>query len=180
MDIEEIWRPVVGYEGLYEVSNMGNVKSLDWKGTGTERIMSPVNLNGYLRVLFNRNGKRKLKLVHRLVAEAFIPNPDNLPCVNHIDENKSNNHVENLEWCTHKYNINYGTAMQRRCDTQTNKNKSKEIYQYSLDGMLVKIWPSSKEIARQTDYGRSFICRCCRCKDRNKTAYGYIWRYSSL
>ena len=123
--IEE-WRPVVGYEGLYEVSNTGQVRSLDryvidslghrkfYKG----KVLSIVkNKNGYLLINLYCNEKNKKCLVHRLVAEAFVSNPDNLPEVNHKDEDKTNNRVDNLEWCNRKYNVNFGTARIRRKDT---------------------------------------------------------------
>ena len=115
---EEIWKPVVGYEGLYEVSNTGRVRSLDrydrmnrfWKG----RILNlHTDTGGYLYAQLYLNGKGKNYLVHRMVAQAFIPNPDNLPQVNHKDENKINDCVENLEWCSREYNINYGTIKDR-------------------------------------------------------------------
>ena len=124
--IEEIWRPVVGYEGLYEVSNLGRVRSLDMYvkvGYGNYRlhkgkVLSPTkNKNGYLKVNLYCNGKQKTIDVHRLVTEAFLPNPDNLPQVNHKDEDKTNNRVENLEWCDHKYNMNYGTRNIRAKET---------------------------------------------------------------
>ena len=120
--IEE-WRPIVGYEGQYEVSSYGRVRSLDrydrmnrfWKG----RILkSYTDTVGYLNVRLCSNGKLKHHLVHRLVAEAFIPNPDNLPQVNHRDEVKNNNSVENLEWCDGKYNVNYGTRKIRERNTK--------------------------------------------------------------
>ena len=125
--MEEIWKPVIGYEGLYEVSNLGRVRSVDrlvkysngqihlHKG----RILSPglVHKLGYLQVALCNNGKIKHKMVYRLVAEAFLPNPDNLPQVNHKDENPFNNCVDNLEWCTIEYNINYGTRIQKVTET---------------------------------------------------------------
>ena len=125
--IEE-WRPIEGYEGLYEVSNTGRVRSLDMyvKGKGYRlhkgKVLSPAkNKNGYLKVNLHCNGKRKTITVHRLVAEAFIPNSDNLTQVNHRDEDKTNNNVENLEWCDVKYNLSYGTARIRERDTKIQK-----------------------------------------------------------
>ena len=124
--IEE-WRPVVGYEGLYEVSNTGRVRSLDMyvkSRYGNYRlhkgkVLSPAkDKNGYLKVNLCYNGKDKIIRVHRLVTEAFIPNPDNLPEVNHKDEDKTNNRVENLEWCDRSYNINYGTRKDKVRDTK--------------------------------------------------------------
>ena len=125
--MEEIWKPVIGYEGLYEVSNLGRVRSVDrlvkysngqihlHKG----RILSPglVHKSGYLQVGLCNNGKTKHKMVYRLVAEGFLPNIDNLPQVNHKDENPFNNCVENLEWCTIEYNINYGTRTQKAIES---------------------------------------------------------------
>ena len=111
--IGEVWRPVRGYEGLYEVSNYGRVKSLK-RNTAHERIMKPIKDSyGYLIVCLNKNGKQTNKKIHRLVAEAFIPNPNNLPQVNHKNEIKTDNRVENLEWCDNKYNTRYGTRGER-------------------------------------------------------------------
>ena len=134
--IEE-WRPVVGYEGLYEVSSYGRVKSLD-KYDSMNRFLRGRILRlftdglGYLRAQLYSNSKRKSFLVHRLVAQAFIPNPDNLPQVNHRDENPSNDNVDNLEWCDGKYNVNYGTRIDRirdiRLKNGTYTGLSKEEY----------------------------------------------------
>ena len=134
--IEE-WRPVVGYEGLYEVSNTGRVRSLD-KYDSMNRFLRGRILRlftdglGYLRAQLYSNSKRKSFLVHRLVAQAFIPNPDNLPQVNHRDENPSNDSVDNLEWCDGKYNVNYGTRIDRirdiRLKNGTYTGLSKEEY----------------------------------------------------
>ena len=116
--MEEEFRDVKGYEGLYQVSNIGRVKSLG-NGNSTcpyflkERILSTTKRRNYLAVTLSKQGKRKMYSLHRLVAETFIPNPNNYPCVNHLDENKQNNSVDNLEWCTYKYNCNYGTRNER-------------------------------------------------------------------
>lgn len=173
--MEEIWKPAVGFEGLYEVSNLGRVKSLNYRRTGKERILKPRRIekksgNVYYAVHLYKDGKAYDKPVHRLVAEAFIPNPDNLPEVNHKDENPLNNHVGNLEWCTQSYNYNYGTRIQRIAE-----KLSKPVYQYSLDGKLIKEWSSTREIERQTGYSNSYISKCC--SGKYKTAYGFIWRY---
>lgn len=115
--MQEIWKDVVGFEGYYKVSNLGNVLSLRRKYSG-EHLMSPsLDSLGYAVVCLRKNGYKGNKKVHRLVAEAFIPNTDNLPQINHKDENKANNRVDNLEWCDCKYNVNYGTAIQRRVET---------------------------------------------------------------
>lgn len=118
--MEEIWKEVVGFEGSYKVSNLGRVFSYK-KVSRKEHFMKPCNDgNGYMIVCLRKQGKKYIKKVHRLVAEAFIPNPQNLPQVNHKDENKANNCVENLEWCSSRYNINYGTAIKRRIQTIAN------------------------------------------------------------
>ena len=110
---QEQWRPIEEYEGLYEVSNMGRVKSLERIDKNNHlvkgKILKPVMMkNGYLRVDLSKEGKHKMFSVHRLVGMTFIPNPEGLPQINHIDEDKTNNRVDNLEWCDCKYNINYG------------------------------------------------------------------------
>lgn len=137
----EEWRPIVGYEGLYEVSSYGRVRSFD-KYDSMNRFYEGRILKlfadrlGYLRAQLYSNSKRKSFLVHRLVAEAFIPNPDNLPQVNHIDENPSNDNVDNLEWCSAKYNSNYGTRIDRirdiRLKNGTYTGLSKEEYRKKL------------------------------------------------
>ena len=121
--MNEEWRPIEGYEGLYEVSSYGRVRSLDRYDNRNcfrkGKVLSPAkDKNGYLKVVLNCNGKCKTINVHRLVALTFLPNPDNLPCVNHKNEDKTDNRVDNLEWCTVKYNLSYGTARIRERDTK--------------------------------------------------------------
>ena len=112
--MNEIWKDIVGYEGLYQISNLGNVKSLNYRRTGKERILNPGNNGcGYLFVILCNNGKRKHFKIHRLVANAFLENPDNKSDVNHKDEDKTNNNVDNLEWMTRQENNNYGTRNER-------------------------------------------------------------------
>ena len=165
---EEIWCPIKGYEGLYEVSDKGMVKSI---GYGKERILSPGKLqNGYLRVNLCKNGEKKNLLVHRLVAQAFIPNPDNLPQVNHRDEDKTNNSVQNLEWCDRKYNNNYGNRNQ-----MVSMKLSKPVLQYTKSGEFVKEWKSATYVQRTIGYFQNYISYCCNGK--YKSAYGYIWKY---
>lgn len=182
----EIWKDVKGYEGLYQVSNLGNVKSMNYNHTGKEHILSPViDKGGYSIITLHKDGKQKIHKVHSLVAEMFIPNPDNLPQVNHKDENKQNNFVGtpenkytdgNLEWCDGKYNINYGSCIERRRKKQINNNKCQPVYQFTIDGDFIKEYPSFIEIERQLGYDRSFISRVCRGFKSNNTAYGFIWK----
>lgn len=169
--MNEIWKSVTGYEGLYEVSNLGRVKSLVYKRLGHERILkSGNNMYGYKMVVLRKNNKSKTITVHILVAQAFIPNPDNLPEVNHIDENKSNNSVDNLEWCTRKYNLEYGNRI---------KKLEKPIIQYSKEGEFIKEWPSIVDVERQLGYNKSNIASCCRGLKHHRTAYGYIWKFKN-
>lgn len=125
--IEEVWKDIKGYEDLYQVSNLGNVKSLNYNNTGKSKLLKLCfDKYGYLQVGLCKNKKHKIYRVHRLVAITFIPNPMNYPVVNHIDEIKENNNVENLEWCTVKYNNAYGSH-------QININKSRAGYKHSQE-----------------------------------------------
>ena len=170
---KEIWKDVVGYEGLYQVSNNGRVKSL-W--FGKERILKPMKtIWGYLQVDLNKNGERKGYRVHRLVAQTFLPNPDNLPVVNHKDENKENNKVENLEFCDTKYNINYGTRNQRVAEKLTNGKRSKPIFQYTKTGEFIQEWKSATDVERNLGYSHCHISQCCN--EKRKSANGFIWKY---
>ena len=177
---EEIWRDIKNYEGLYQVSNKGRVKSLERiiirkngrKFSVKGRILNPsLDHYGYLQVaLSNESGKKKTFKVHRLVCEAFHENPVNKPCVNHIDENKANNTVSNLEWCTIAENNNHGTH-----NTRMAKTKSKPVGQYTREGMLIKVWQSTIEVQRQLGFRNSHISAVARGEE--KTAYGYVWKY---
>lgn len=176
----EHWRDIKGFEGLYQVSNLGQVKSLNYNRTGKEQVLVGLKTKvGYPMVGLCKDGKVKLCLVHRLVAEAFIPNPDGLPCVNHKDECKTNNVVSNLEWCTRSYNNNYGTRTERAAKVRMNDpNRSKPVYQYTLDGLLVRSYPSVNEVRRRTGYDNGHISECCLGK--RKTAYNSLWSYSLI
>ena len=159
MSENEVWKDVLGYEGLYQVSNKGNVYSVERKDTlGRKQggfILSPrCNENGYTMVNIYENGKRENKTVHRLVAEAFIPNTENLPQVNHIDEVKDNNNVENLEWCTSKHNNNHGTRNERLAQTQ-----SKKVVGVNIKTGEVLTFSSTSEARRKGYFNISQACR---------------------
>ena len=175
----EEWRDVVGYEGRYQVSSMGRVKSLERTfidKIGRERyvkecILKPgMDKGGYLRVDLCASGKRKMFSVHRLVCQAFHDNPENKLDVNHINENKTDNRACNLEWSTRIENCNHGTRNVRMAIA-----KSRPIAQYTLNGKLLKVWPSTTEAQRQTGFSRGNICKAA--KGNYKTAYGFIWKY---
>ena len=189
--MNEIWKDIDGYEGLYEVSNLGKVKSLGNEFSRKEKILKQGKMkNGYLYVILWKEGKYKTCLVHRLVAQAFLENPNNYSCVNHKDENKENNCVENLEWCDAKYNINYGTCIQRRVANMDYKTKvantdykaiaeklSRQVYQYDKNHNLIKIWKSVAEAGRNGfHYGNVSSC----CLGKRKSHQGYIWSYTPL
>ena len=189
--IGEIWRTAVYdgeiYEGLYKVSNLGRILSLDYNHTGKPVLMEPSdNGHGYLRVCLSKNGETKKCSVHRLVAQTFIPNPENLPEVNHKDEDKTNNFVflnedgsinkekSNLEWKTHRDNINHGTHNERMRKTLTNGKLSKKVLQLSLDGELIREWESTQECGRN-GFDQSTVAKCCR---GEKPQYkGFLWMY---
>ena len=167
----EVWKDIINYEGHYQVSNQGRVKSLK---QGKERILKARKLpSGYLQVDLYKNGEYKHYTVHRLVAKAFIPNPNNLPDVNHKDEDKTNNNLSNIEWCDRKYNSNYGTRIQRIVEKQ-----SKPVLQYEKSGEFVKEWKSTHDIERNLGYSKGNISSCCNVK--RKSAYGFVWRYKQI
>lgn len=172
--MKEIWKDVEGYEGCYQVSNFGNIKSLNYMQTGKEKILKGFKItNGYLAVNLSKDGKSKTHTIHRLVAKTFIENPDNLTQVNHKDEDKTNNRVDNLEWCCAKYNMNYGTRTKRQSEILTNYQKfSKQV----LCVETGKIYPSVMQVEREFGFAGSNISAVCRGK--GKTAYGFHWKYT--
>ena len=182
--INEQWKPVEGYEGLYEISNLGRVKSLNYNRTGVEKVLKPENdKDGYLRVVLYRNGKRKMFQVHRLVSTAFIPNPLGLPEVNHKDENPSNNVVGNIEWCNRLYNNNFGTRNKRAAASMTNHpalSMTVEASKYPDFSEICLRFPSTSEAGRN-GYCSQNVSKCCNgcyCSKGNfyKNLY---WRYAS-
>jgi len=172
--MQEIWKDIPNYQGIYQISNFGNIKSLSFgaknkKITNKPKILksSPSNC-GYYKIQLYKNGKSKMFYIHRLVAEIFIPNPQNKPQVNHKDGNKSNNHISNLEWCSAKENTNHAllNGLRKQC---------KPILQLTKNGNIVKKWDSISICACSLNYKISNISACL-CK-RSKTAYGYRWEY---
>ena len=161
--MKEEWKPVKGYEGKYMVSNMGRVKSLNYKRTGKEEILKASdNSYGYLYVNLCKDGKGKWYRINRLVAQAFLENPQNLPEVNHKNEDKTDNRVENLEWCTKQYNIEYSQA---KAVIGINK----------VSGSILE-FPSQMEASRQTGTNQGHIWGCCN--GRRKSAGGFLWFYA--
>lgn len=198
----EIWKDIDEYDGYYQVSTLGNVRSVDIyvrckngirlrKG----RILSPTKLpNGYLQVTLSKNNKVKKYSVHRLVAQTFISNPNNLPCVNHKDENPKNNCVDNLEWCTVKYNINYGTSSKRLRSAMLNRYKTdsnwkqtcidrldiyhklcmRPVCQLTLEDELVKVWESAASTTAD-GFVSVNVGNCANGK--RKTHHGFKWMW---
>lgn len=177
--MEEIWKDIKGYEGLYQVSNFGNVKRLEGKiysyitnkyETRKEHmIKTRVNNRGYKITTLSKNSKVKSFAIHRLIAQAFLPNPNNFECVNHLDGNKLNNKIDNLEWCTTQQNIQHAY----KNNLMTN---NKKIDQYSLDNKFIKIFNSANEASRETGIAQPNITMCALGK--KKTAGGYIWKHN--
>lgn len=182
----EEWRDIADYNGFYQVSNFGNVRNIavySYKYGRViirkrPRLLKPeTTYDGYKRVVLSLYGKKKKYSVHRLVASAFINNPNKLQEVNHKDENTMNNRVENLEWCSRKYNSNYGTLPKRISERSKNHpSYSKEVLQFSIDGDLLNKYPSINEASRMTGAPSEVIGRCCKKKAR--TSGGYKWVYA--
>lgn len=177
--MKETWEPIKDYENLYEISNLGRVRSLlKWdlnkrKFQPSIRIMKlREDKDGYCIIDLHKNKKSKTFKVHRLVAQTYIPNVNNLPQINHKNEIKNDNRVENLEWCTNEYNAVYGTKVQRASE----KHK-KHILKYDLKGNFIKEYNSLKEASIDTNVFFTNISAVCRGKQ--KTAYGFIWKYKS-
>ena len=185
--MEEIWKPVKGFEDFYEVSNFGRVRSLDrvivkphprntsmtlryiMKGRILKQKRHPA---GYWSVELYTDTFHQTKTVHRMVAESFIPNPNNLPEVNHIDEDKSNSLVTNLEWVTKSGNMQHGT-----CGERMGKKHWKAVVQMDLQGNDIKVWDCAQHASKELNINHPQIIAVCRCKKNYKTAGGYRWRY---
>lgn len=172
--MKEVWKDINGYEGKYEISNLGRIRSLK-NNCGNNRkepliLKQSTDKRGYLRVGLSKNNKQKLFLMHRLVAQAFIPNLKNLPQVNHKDENKQNNNVINLEWCNNKYNINYGTRKEK-----ISEKFGRKILQFDLNGNFISEWNGTCKASRELKINEGNIWECCNKK--RKTAGKYFWKY---
>ena len=169
---KQVWKDVKDYEGLYQVSNTGKVRSLNYMKTGRVQVLKlMVDKDDYKKVHLHKKGKSRTYQVHRLVAEAFLENPNNLPCVNHKDENKQNNNVSNLEFCSYEYNNNYGTKLERGAKTKkANKNRAKKI----LVVEEKRIFNTLSKVAEYLDCSSNYVWTCirkgCKCK-------GYTLKY---
>ena len=195
MMIKEIWKTAVYdgiiYEGLYRVSNLGRILSLNYKNTGKPKLMNPwEDKDGYLKIGLRKNRKTDFILVHRLIAETFIPNPDNLPQVNHKiqgEEGKKINMVffnidgsinkekSTIEWCDGKYNHNYGTINERISKANTNGKLSKAVLQLSLTGELIREYPSVRECERN-GFEHSGVVRCCNGKQKTHKGFKFMYK----
>ena len=169
----EEWRPIAGYEGLYEISNLGRVKTYYTKGqklkNDKEHVLTPHIMGGYYKVVLHKDKKRKMVNIHRLIAMAFLENPKNDSEVNHKDENKLNNQVSNLEWCSHRYNILYS----RNIDKAYNKEK-KPVRVYDKNGNFIGEYESGREAARKLNCNQGHISHCIT--GVAKSHNGYIFK----
>lgn len=176
-----MWKPIQGYEGLYDVSDSGDVRSLNYNHTGEPRILTPKrHSSGYNTVVLCKNSEKKNKSIHILVAQAFVDNPDGKPQVNHKDGDRQNNHADNLEWVTASENIHHSfEVLGKQSPNKGRIGKSHyaamSVSQYSLTGQFVKRWDCISDAAREIG------CSPCQIinniKGRSKTCHGYMWRY---
>ncbi len=167
----EVWRDVPGYQGLYEASSLGNIRSNYCRTKNGKIILSnKINRKGYVTICLYKNKKRFSTEAHRIVANTFMPSSDNKLQINHINEIKNDNRICNLEWCTPKENLNHGSRNKRSAETL-----SKSIDQLSMSGELIKTWTSMQEAGRN-GYRPAEICLCC--KGKRHTHAGYRWSYS--
>ena len=165
----EDWRDIKGYEGLYQVSNLGNVRSLNWKNTGrVQNLYLKPHCKGYLQVELFKNSTRKMFTVHKLVALHFVEGYAKGKIENHKNENKTDNRFDNLEWVSYSYNRIYSLSKEHRCDVP--------VAQYSLQGEFIKEWDTPIDIKHELGYSDWSIKECC--KGKRKQAYGYKWQYA--
>lgn len=175
---QEIWKDILGYEGLYQISNLGRVKSLARYDAIGRKVRGRIlkcqsNPDGYLNITIGRGENKKTFLVHRLVAMHFVPNPLNLPEINHKDVNVTNNKANNLEWCDRIYNAKYDNAHLKTAE----KNK-KPVIQMDLEGNAIKKWNSIKEAGMAVNIPDTNIKACCKKQKYRHTAGGYKWKYA--
>lgn len=177
--MQEVWKPVKGYEGVYEVSSLGNVASLNYRCTGRRQLLRQgIATVGYPVVLLSFGEKAKMAYVHRLVADTFIPNPDEKPQVNHLDGNKRNNAVSNLEWCSGQENMKHaartGLVDMGKAWKVSVRKSSKAVLQVDSSGKVIASFPSLSAAGRAVSAGHSTILSCA--KGERETAGGYRWK----
>ena len=191
----EIWRTAIYkgeiYEGLYKVSNLGRILSLNYHRSGRAELMNPgERKDGYLQVILRKNRKKKTCLVHRLIAETFLPNPNGKYCINHKIQGKEGKKINmvffnkdgtidkertTIEWATYEENNNYGTRNERIAKAHTNGKKSKKVLQFTLDGELIREYPSIMECERN-GFNRSSVCLCCRGKQKTHKGFRFMYK----
>ena len=183
----EIWKDIEGYEGMYQVSNMGRVRSLDRVKPNSGGQIAKGSLkkfgdngNGYKIVNLYKDNKSCMKYVHRLVAMAFIPNPSNLHIINHKDEDKSNNRYENLEWCTQKYNANYGTHTRRVKESFITNGNNRPVYVYDMNGVFLKTFDCSNDVCRELNIGRRALYSVCQGVVKSSKGYRFAFHGEEL
>lgn len=170
---EEIWKDITGCEGLYKISNYGRVLSLNFNHTNKEKLRKlTTDVAGYKVVCLRKNGFKENKKVHRLVMEHFVENVNSLPIINHKDEDKTNNNVDNLEWCDCKYNINYGNGIFKR-----SIKSRKPVIQFDKNGNFIKRWDSALIAEQEMGYCNSHINQCCNGK--RKYHKNSIWKFEN-
>ena len=178
----EVWKDIPNYEGIYKASNFGRIKmvkrtlidSLGKKINKKEHILKPRTGNRYYMIALYKNGKREDLLLHRVIAQTFIPNPENKPFVNHKDENCFNNCSDNLMWCTQKENMNWGTINERMSKNSKSKRK---VNQYDMDGNYIKTWDCMTDFYKSKGLKlKTGIIECC--KGRRQSHMGYKWKYA--
>lgn len=190
--MKEIWKDIKGYEGLYQISNLGNVKKIKNKKYNiNKKEVEEKEINKYISIgkhklgyknvkLTDKNGIRKNLFLHRIIAEAFIENPNNFNIINHKDGDKSNNDINNLEWTSQKDNVNHAwknglCENVRKVCAINGRKKSKKIIQKNKNGEVIKVWNSTMDIERELGILHNNITSCC--KHYNRTAGGFIWEY---